>query len=74
MESELQSLQNAADRLNLKIHEKFTTDKRIKSKKYFAALDGCCVSPVLEYTQLNCFLLGWSRCEKITNAPVTQLT
>lgn len=69
--SELESLQNAANNLNLKIYEKFTQDKRATIKKYFATQNGMCVSPVLEYTHLNYFLLGWSRCEKLMNAPVS---
>lgn len=58
---EIQSLQNFGDALNLQIHEKFSEDKRKTVKKYFATLNGISVSPVLDYEQLNCFMIGWKK-------------
>lgn len=64
MNTEIQALQNAATELGLTIHEKFMEDKRKSVKKYFAQNGIETVSPVLDYEQLNHFLLGWIRCEK----------
>jgi DNA-binding protein Fis len=58
--TELTALQNFADSLNLKVHEKCTQDKRQSIKRYFASLNGLCISPVLDYEQLNHFFIGWS--------------
>lgn len=58
---ELEALQNAATDIGLTIHEKFTTDKRQTLKRYFAQRGRETVSPVLDYEQLNHFLLGWNR-------------
>lgn len=60
--AELQYLQNAADDLGLVIYEKIHHDKRRKIGKYFAQKGVETVSPVLDYTQLNNFLLGWRKC------------
>ena len=59
MQTELQSLQNAADNIGLVIHEKVIHDKRKTVKKYFAQKGSETVSPVLPYEKLNYFLLGW---------------
>ena len=56
---EIDFLQFAANDLGLVINERFTQDKRIKTKTYFATFNGTCVSPTLDYNQLNHFLLGW---------------
>lgn len=56
---EIEALQNAANDLGLVIIAKFEQDKRKTIGKYFATLNGTCVSPVLDYNQLNSFLLGW---------------
>lgn len=64
MQTEIQSLQNAANDLELFVHEKFNQDKRQTIKKYFLTQNGTTVSPVLDYEQMNCFLLGWRNCIK----------
>jgi hypothetical protein len=64
MQTEIQSLQNAADDLGLIIHEKLTQDKRKTVKKYFAQNGKETVSPVLDYEQLNHFLVGWRKAKK----------
>lgn len=64
MITELEALQNAADDLNLTVYEHYTNDKRQTVKKYFAAQEKMSVSPVLDYDQLNHFLLGWRKCLK----------
>lgn len=64
MNTELEALQNAANLIDLVIHEKFIEDKRKTLKKYFAQSEKETVSPVLDYEQMNHFLHGWIRCEK----------
>lgn len=59
--NELTSLQNMADTcgLSIVIHKKYNFDKRVKTKKYFAHIEGKgAISPALDYNSLNCFLLG----------------
>ena len=54
---EQQSLQNFADKFGLQVHVFSFNDKRKKSK-YFLTKKGTSISPVLDYTELNCFMLG----------------
>ena len=57
--SELQSLQNAADKCGLVVHEWHHLDRRKKIKHYYATKEGICISPSLGYEHLNFFLLGY---------------
>lgn len=57
--TEINALQNAANEINLVIVEKYEQDKRKSVKKYFANLGAKTVSPILNYEQMNHFLLGW---------------
>lgn len=59
MQTELQSLQNAANDLGLTIHHSFEADKRKKIPLYFAQKERATVSPKLPYNKMNMFLLGW---------------
>jgi hypothetical protein len=63
--TEIQALQNAANLIGLTIYEKFNQDKRIKVKLYFAQLEKQTVSPVLDYDNMNHFLLGFINCAKL---------
>lgn len=56
---EIEALQNAANMVNMVVHEKYQEDKRRTTRKYFATLNGISVSPVLDYECLNYFLLGY---------------
>lgn len=47
------------------LHEKFTEDKRKKIKKYFVTVDKTSISPVLNYSNLNHFLLGLKASQKL---------
>lgn len=67
--TELEALQNAAAGLGLTIHQKYPNDKRQTLKRYFAQRDKETVSPVLDYEQLNHFLVGWIRGQKQTPQP-----
>ena len=63
--TELEALQNAANDLGLTIHQKpFFEDKRKTVKKYFAQRGSNTVSPVLDFKNLNHFLLGWNNALK----------
>jgi hypothetical protein len=66
-QTEIQSLQNAANNLGIVIHQKQYEDKRQKIKKYFAQIGVATVSPVLDYENMNHFLLGWHKCLKHLN-------
>ena len=59
--NELESLQNAATPLGLEVHEKWTHDKRRTVKLFFLTLNGSSISPVLDYSNLNCFILGFNK-------------
>ena len=59
--AELQALQNATTGLNLTVHEWFPYDKR-KKVSYFLQRGSETVSPVLNYDQMNHFLLGYRKC------------
>ena len=65
--TELQALQNSADDLGLTVHQKYINDKRKTIGLYYANKGKETVSPVLDYDQLNHFLLGWHECKKHTN-------
>jgi ABC-type transporter MlaC component len=59
--SQLIALQNMADasRAYIVIHVKSEQDKRRKVPKYFATISATSISPVLDYTGMNLFLLGY---------------
>jgi hypothetical protein len=67
MQTEIEILQNAANDLGIVIHQKQYEDKRQKIKKYFATINGTTKSPVLDYWNMNHFLLGWRNCLKQLN-------
>lgn len=62
--TEQQALQNAANDLNIEIKEHFAGDKRKTIKKYFAVIFGASVSPILDYEQMNHFLLGYRKAKQ----------
>ena len=68
--TEIQALQNVANDLELFVHEKFEQDKRKTTKKYFLTLNGTSVSPVLDYENMNAFLMGWLNAKKYNSAPL----
>jgi hypothetical protein len=59
--TELQALQNAANLFNGIVHEYYQEDKRRTTKKYFltVGLSKSNISPVLDYDQMNHFILGY---------------
>ena len=68
MTTEIEALQNFADTLGMKVHERYFDDKRRTAKKYFLMRDGHSVSPTLDYENLNHFMLGWNDCLKYVQA------
>jgi len=66
--TEIQALQNSANFSNtsgLMIHQQPTDDKRKTTKRYFLQLGTATISPVLDYEQMNCFLLGFNKCKQL---------
>lgn len=62
---QLESLQNAADVIGLKVHQKhFYEDKRKKVPMFFLNRGNETVSPVLDYEGLNNFIFGWITCKR----------
>ena len=65
IDSELQALRNAAENIpGMEVHEKPQDDKRKTVGRYFAQLGRTIVSPVLDYENMNYFLLGWIKGSK----------
>ena len=60
----LKSLQIAAENAGLTVYEYFNEDKRKTVQKYFVRHHGVSVSPVLDYENLNHFILGWIKAKK----------
>jgi hypothetical protein len=63
---EIQYLQNGCSNVpGLVVHEKFFEDKRKTIKCYFLVLDNCCISPCLDYENMNYFILGFLKCYQL---------
>ena len=68
-QQEFEALQNGAEYLKIEgltVIVKLTNDNRKTNGKYFLNHSGITVSPVLNYDQMNHFLLGMSRMKQIT--------
>lgn len=66
--TELQALQNHAQSLKIEgllVSEWQEQDKRKTSKKYIVSINSQSISPVLDYENMNVFLLGIGKAEKI---------
>ena len=59
---EVEALQNFADKFSLVVKEKIFEDHRKKSK-YMLIKNKTCISPILNYNELNNFLLGMNSCK-----------
>lgn len=62
--TEHDALTNMARGLNLTIHQYQESDRRKKTARYFAQRGRETISPTLDYTTLNHFLLGWREANK----------
>jgi hypothetical protein len=65
--TELESLQNAANclKLGITIRQYIFDDKRKTTPHFFAQLRQSTISPTLPYNELNYFLLGMIRANKL---------
>lgn len=69
-QTELQSLQNAVNSSKiegLNVYEKYTQDKRKTVKMFFLQMGTCSIGPVLDYSNMNHFILGFSKANDLIN-------
>ena len=52
---------------NINLHEKQYNDKRKRVSKFFLQQGAKTISPVLNYNEMNCFILGMSIMQNLTN-------
>ena len=67
---QLEALNNALNYFGLKniiLHEKQYSDKRKKVSKFFLQDGAKTISPVLDYNEMNCFILGMGVVKELTN-------
>lgn len=72
MITEIEALQNHVNSINflgLFIYEKLQDDKRRTTKKYFLQIGKESISPVLDYENMNHFLLGFKKALKHQPTP-----
>ena len=68
--TQLEALNNALNYFgfkNVNLHEKQYNDKRKKVSKFFLQQGVKTISPVLTYNEMNCFILGMSIMQNLTN-------
>ena len=65
----LQALQNMANSANsgITVHSFQQQDKRRTTPMFFANIGTAAISPVLDYTGLNCFLMGYAKAIRSTS-------
>ena len=59
--TQLEALENALNSFgltNLTIYPKISEDKRLKTPKFFLNNGFQTISPVLDYENMNCFIMG----------------
>ena len=67
---QLEALNNALNYFgfkNINLHEKQYSDKRKKVSKFFLQQGEKRISPLLTYNEMNCFILGMSTMQNLTN-------
>jgi len=67
--TQLEALNNAVSYFGLKnviLHKKQYSDKRKKVSKFFLQQGEKRISPVLDYHEMNCFILGMGTMQKLT--------
>lgn len=68
--AQLKALNNALNYFgfkNINLHEKQYNDKRKRVSKFFLQQGAKTISPVLNYNEMNCFILGMSIMQNLTN-------
>ena len=69
-QQQMEALQNALNSFgltNIILHEKQYSDKRKKVSKFFLQQGVKTISPVLNYNEMNCFILGMGEYKLINN-------
>lgn len=67
--TQLEALNNALSYFGFKniiLHEKQYSDKRKKVSRFFLQQGQETISPVLDYNEMNHFILGMGQCKKLT--------
>ena len=73
--TEIQALTNAVNSCKIEtmqVKEKYFEDKRKSTKKYYLTINNACISPVLDYDQMNHFILGFSKARELKNINAMQ--
>ena len=52
---------------NINLYEKQYSDKRKRVSKFFLQQGAKTISPVLNYNEMNCFILGMNEMQNLTN-------
>ena len=68
--TQLEALNNAVVSMNLEgleVLQYIQHDNRKKIGKFFLRLNGTSISPILNYNEMNHFILGMSKMQKLTN-------
>ena len=68
-QQQMEALQNALNSFgltNINLHEKQYSDKRKKVSKFFLQQGEETISPVLDYNEMNHFILGMGAMQKLT--------
>ena len=68
--TQLEALNNALNYFgfkNINLHEKQYNDKRKRVSKFFLQQGAKTISPVLNYNEMNCFILGMGAMQRLTN-------
>ena len=67
---QLEALNNALNYFgfkNINLHEKQYSGKSKKVSKFFLKQGAKTISPVLNYTEMNCFISGMAAIKELTN-------
>ena len=68
--TKIEALNNGISYFGLKnviLHEKQYSDKRRKVSKFFLQQGAETISPILDYNEMNHFILGMGTMQKLTN-------
>ena len=63
----LENALNSFGLTNLTVYPKISEDKRLKTPKFFLNNGFQTISPVLDYENMNCFIMGMGAMQKLTN-------
>ena len=67
-QQQMEALQNALNSFgltNLTVYPEISEDKRMKKPKFFLNFGLKTISPVLDYENMNCFIMGIGASKKI---------